>query len=263
MDLALENKVAVVAASSRGLGKAVASGLAKEGVKLVICARNKRTLEKTADEIFHNTGVSVFPLVVNLSKADQIEWLIHESLDLLGRIDILITNAGGPPPGNFDDVDDDDWIQGFDLTLMSTVRLIREVIPGMKKNRWGRIITLTSVTVKQPVDGLILSNVIRPGVIGLTKSLSLELAPFNILVNSVCPGYYLTDRVKDLLNKRAKKENRSVEDVEKEITGHIPLKRIGDPEELANIVTFLASDRAAYITGSMIQADGGFVKGLV
>ncbi len=263
MKLGLENKVALVAASSRGLGRAIAEQLSAEGVKLIICSRNKRILEKTADDIFLKTGVSVFPLAVDLSKKDQIEWLVREAIDLFENIDILITNAGGPPPGNFDDIEDDEWGKGFELTLMSAVRLIKVVVPGMKKQRWGRIINLTSVSVKQPVDGLLLSNVIRPGVVGLTKSLSQELAPYNILVNSVCPGYHMTDRVKQLLQNKAKVKNITVEEAEKEITDQIPLARMGKPEEFADVVTFLASERASYITGAVIQVDGGYVKGLM
>jgi len=263
MKLELEDKVALVAASSRGLGKAVAEKLSAEGVKLVICARNKRMLEKTADDIFLKTGVSVFPLVADLSQKEHINWLLREAIDLFGTIDILITNAGGPPPGSFDDIEDDEWENGFELTLMSAVRLIRGLIPGMKKQKWGRIINLTSVSVKQPVDGLLLSNVIRPGVVGLTKSLSQELAPYNILVNSICPGYHMTDRVKQLLQNKAKVKKISVQEAEKEITDQIPLSRMGEPKELADVVTFLVSERASYVTGTIIQVDGGYVKGLM
>jgi 3-oxoacyl-[acyl-carrier protein] reductase len=263
MDLELKNRVALVAASSKGLGKAVAWGLAREGAKLVICARHKEVLEKTADDIFLGTGVSVFPLAVDLADAEQIDWLIEETMDLFGRVDILVTNAGGPPPGNFKDVGEADWMKSVQLTLMSTVRLTQAVIPGMRKQKWGRIIHMTSVSVKQPIDGLLLSNVLRPGVVGLTKALSQELAKDNILVNAVCPGYYMTDRVKELLQKKAKKSKTSIDDVTAEIVTQIPLSRMGNPEELANLVVFLASERASYITGSTIQADGGFVKGLM
>jgi 3-oxoacyl-[acyl-carrier protein] reductase len=263
MDLELKNRVALVAASSRGLGKAVAWGLAREGAKLVICARNKEVLEKTADDIFLETGVSVFPLAVDLADSEQIDWMIDETLDLFGRVDILVTNAGGPPPGQFKDVDESDWMKAIQQTLMSAVRLTGAVIPGMRKQKWGRIIHMTSVSVKQPIDGLLLSNVLRPGVIGLTKSLSQELAKDNILVNAVCPGYYLTDRVKELLQKKAKKNKTSVDKAMEDVIHEIPLGRMGRPEELADLIVFLASERASYITGSIIQVDGGFVKGLM
>jgi len=263
MDLELKNRVALVAASSRGLGKAVAWGLAREGAKLVICARNKHVLEKTADDIFLHTGVSVFPLAVDLSDSEQIDWLITETMDLFGKVDILVTNAGGPPPGNFNDAKESDWMQAVQLTLMSAVRLTRAVIPGMRKQKWGRIIYMTSVSVKQPIEGLLLSNVIRPSIVGLTKSLSQELAKDKILVNAVCPGYHLTDRVNALIKEKAKKEKQNSDKIMEEIVSQIPLGRMGKPEEFADLVTFLASERASYITGSIIQVDGGYVKGLV
>lgn len=263
MERVLKNKVALVAASSRGLGKAVAWGMAREGAKLVICARDKSVLEKTADDIFLETGVSVFPLAVDLTQYDQIDWLIEETMDLFGRVDILVTNAGGPPSGDFKDMEEADWKRAVDLTLMSVVRLTKAVIPKMRKQKWGRIIHMTSVSVKQPIPGLLLSNVIRPAVVGLTKSLAQEYAKDNILVNAVCPGYFLTDRVKELLREKAKKGKKSIDSVTGEIVAQIPLGRMGDPEELANLVVFLASERASYITGSIIQVDGGYVKGLL
>lgn len=263
MDLGLKNKVALVAASSKGLGKAVAWQLAREGAKLVICARDKKTLEKAADEIFLETGVSVFPLAVNLMEVTQIDWLVEETLDLFGKVDILVTNAGGPPPGDFLDLNESDWEDAIQLTMLSAIRLTRAVLPSMQKNGWGRIIHITSVSVKQPVPGLHLSNVIRPSLIGFTKTLAQEMAQHNILVNAVCPGYYMTDRVSQLLEDKAKKTKSKIEDIEKSITEQIPLGRIGRPEELAALVTFLASERAGYITGTTIQADGGYVKGIL
>ena len=263
MELGLNNKVALIAASSKGLGKAVAWEMAREGAKLVICARNKKVLEKTADDIFLETGVSVFPLSVDLTESDQIDWLIEETLDLFGKVDILVTNAGGPPPGDFADVQELDWMNAVQLTLMSAVRLMKAVIPGMRKQKWGRIINMTSVSVKQPIPGLLLSNVIRPGIVGLTKSVAQEYAKDNILVNAVCPGYFMTDRVKQLLREKAKKKNKSVDSITHEIVNQISMGRMGKPEELAGLVVFLASEKASYITGSIIQADGGFVKGLM
>ena len=263
MDLELKNRVALVAASSKGLGKAVAWSLAREGAKLVICARNKDVLEKTADDIFLETGVSVFPLAVDLADSEQIDWMIDETLDLFGRVDILVTNAGGPSPGQFMDIGESEWMKAVQQTLMSVIRLTRAVIPGMRKQKWGRIVHMTSVSVKQPIDGLLLSNVLRPGIVGLTKSLSQELASDNILVNAVCPGYYLTDRVKELLQKKAKKNKTSVDKAMEDVVHEIPLGRMGRPEELADLIVFLASERASYITGSIIQVDGGFVKGLM
>ena len=263
MDLNLKNRVALIAASSKGIGKAIAWAFAREGTKLVICSRNKEVLEKTADDIFLGTGVSVFPLAVDLSDNDRIQWMVAETLDLFGRIDILVTNAGGPPPGHFMDFSENEWMQSIQLTTMSVVRLCRAAIPSMQKNHWGRIINLTSVSVKQPIDGLLLSNVLRPGIIGLTKTLSQELASDNILVNAVCPGYILTDRVQQLLASQAEETKKDIDQLMKERIAQIPLGRIGDPAELANLVIFLASECASYITGTTIPVDGGFIKGIM
>jgi 3-oxoacyl-[acyl-carrier protein] reductase len=260
MDLGLKDKVALVTASSKGLGKAIAWQLAREKAKLVICARNKEVLESTADEILLDTGVTVFPLAIDLTDREQIHWMIEETLDLFGKVDILVTNAGGPSPGDFGDLQEDDWKRGVQLTLMSVIRLIQEVLPSMRKQKWGRIINLASVSVKQPIPGLMLSNALRPAVIGLTKSLAQELAEDNILVNAVCPGYFLTDRVKALFQDKANRAKRQLDKIIEEMVREIPLGRMGDPKELADLITFLASPRAGYITGTVIQADGGMVK---
>ncbi|MBN1894032.1 SDR family oxidoreductase [bacterium] len=262
MQLELKNKVALVAASSRGLGKAIAWGLAREGTKLVICSRNKDILERTADEILLETGVTVFPLALDLTDRDQIDWLMAETLDLFGRVDILVTNNGGPPPGRFENLGEDDWRQAVQTTLMTAVRLSRAVIPSMKKQKWGRIIHMVSVTARQPIPSLFFSNVIRPAVIGLAKCQSQDYAADNILVNAVLPGYFSTERITELLKDRSEKTKKSLEQATAEMVSEIPLGRMGKPEELANLVVFLASERASYITGAAIQIDGGFIKGM-
>jgi 3-oxoacyl-[acyl-carrier protein] reductase len=263
MELGLKNKVALVAASSRGLGKAVAWALAREGTKLVICARNKKALEETADEILMETGVTVFPLAMDLADTERIDWLVRETLELFGKVDILVTNAGGPAAGDFSQVNEQDWKKTVDLTLMSVVRLTRSLIPGMKAQKWGRIINMTSASVKQPIPGLFLSNAIRPAVVGFTKSLSQELAHDQITVNAVCPGYFATDRMKEIIKTKAKNSNKSAAQIENDLLSEIPLGRFGTPEEFGNLVAFLASERAGFITGASIQIDGGYVKGLM
>jgi 3-oxoacyl-[acyl-carrier protein] reductase len=263
MDYGLKNKVALVAASSRGLGKAVAWALAREGTKLVICARNKKTLEETADEILMETGVTVFPLAMDLSDPERIDWLVAETMDLFGKVDILVTNAGGPPSGSLYELDDNQWKKSIDLTLMSVIRLTKSVIPAMKEQNWGRIIHLASITVKQPVPGMLLSNTIRPAVIGFSKSIAEEVAGYQITVNAVCPGHFSTNRLKELMENKARQSKLSVKQIEKELIDQVPLRRIGNPEEFGQLVAFLASEKAGYLTGATIQIDGGYVKGIM
>jgi 3-oxoacyl-[acyl-carrier protein] reductase len=263
MDLGLKERVAIVAASSRGLGKACAKELAREGATVVICARGRSQLEATADEIGKETGAEVLSVRADLTDDAQIRHLADEALRHFGRIDILVSNNGGPPAGRFDDFGDDAWLAAHQLTLMSAVRLIRAVLPAMHACQWGRIINITSVSVKQPIDNLLLSNVYRPGVIGLAKTLSTQLAAAGITVNNVAPGYTRTDRVLELAEARAAEQDKAVEEVLADTSASFPMQRMGEPEELAALVAFLASERAGYITGTTIPVDGGYVKGLL
>jgi 3-oxoacyl-[acyl-carrier protein] reductase len=263
MDLGLKDRVALVAASSRGLGKACALELAREGARVVICARDGARLGAAASEIRAATGAEVLPIEADLTDPMQIQNLVGETLRRLGRIEVLVTNNGGPPAGFFDDFEDGAWLQAHELTLMSAVRLIKAVLPAMRAQGWGRIVNITSVSVKQPIDNLLLSNVYRPGVVGLAKTLSAQLAADSITVNNVAPGYTRTDRVLELAQARAADQGKDLEEVLAETTASYPMGRMGEPEELAALVAFLASERAAYITGVTVQVDGGYVKGML
>ncbi len=262
MDLQLEGKVALVCASSRGLGKAVALGLASEGARVGICARGRPALDATAEEIRSTTCADVLAFQADLTQATQAAALFEVVIAKWATIHILVNNAGGPPSGSFESHDLARWQAAFDLNFMSAVNLCALAIPFMKKQRWGRIINITSIAARQPVDGLILSNAVRAGVLGLGKSLSNELAPHNILVNNVCPGYTRTDRVVDLANAQALRQHKSAEEIYGMWEKAIPLGRLAEPEEFAALVVFLASEKASYITGATIPVDGGYIKGL-
>ena len=263
MDLGLRDKTAIVAASARGLGKAVAEGLAAEGARLTICDIDEDEVQKTGSKITAKTGVEVLALKTDVRNREEIRELVRKTVDRFGRVDILVTNSGGPPPTNFLDTEDDEWQKAIELNLLSTIFMCKEVVPYMIKQRWGRIITMTSISVKQPIDRLILSNTARTGVLGFTKSLATELAPYNILVNTVCPGHTYTRRIDQLVKDKAKKFGKTEEEIMETYNGDIPLGRMGRPEEFGNVVTFLASERASYVCGTAIQIDGGHIKGIV
>ena len=263
MELGLKNKVAVVGASSKGLGRAIAHGLAEEGATVVVCARNAEPLEVTAAEIRKNTSSEVMSIPADVSNPHDVENLVQASIEHFGGIDILVNNAGGPKDGRFDDLDVTDYQDAVNLNLMSTINLTRAVVPSMRARGGGRIINLTSVSVKQPVEGLMLSNMARTGVIGFAKTLATELAPENILINNVCPGIIFTDRIQQLATIRAEEAGITFDEAIENMTQNIPLGRIGNPQEFANLVVFLASERASYITGTTIQVDGGMIKGLL
>ncbi len=262
MDLGLKDRVAVVAASSQGLGKAVALGLAREGAKLALCARTQATLDAAAREIRGETGAEVMARAVDVTVHDQVRGFVAAAVEQFGRLDICVANAGGPPSKTFAETTIEDWQAAANLNLMSTVYLARETLPLMQQRRWGRFIAITSVAVKQPVEGLILSNAVRSGTSGLIKTLANEYGPHNVLVNNVCPGYTATARLVSLAAKLAEREGVSPEEIEARWAGQAPLRRIGRPEEFANLVVFLASERASYITGVSIAVDGGLVKGV-
>jgi len=264
MDLGLRNKVAIVLAASKGLGRASATALAAEGAHLTIGARGAQQLEKTAQEIQHTTGSRVLAVPTDVTRPQDIEAIVAATVHEFGRIDILVNNAGGPPAGKFESFGDAQWQSAFELNLLSTVRLVRLVLPHMRKTGSGRIITIVSTSVKQPIDGLLLSNAIRTGVVGLTKTLSVELAPDNITVNNVCPGRLLTDRLRQIYHiDERMQQGESLEAILTEMAQGIPMGRLGKPEELGTFVAFLASQQAAYITGTTTQIDGGLVRSLL
>jgi len=259
MDLGLRDRTALVTAASKGMGKACALGLAAEGARVVMCARTETDLRSSADEVRAKTGAEVVAMAADVTRADQVTALVARAREVFGGVDVLVANAGGPPRGRFDELSDEQWYDAFELSLLSVVRLVREVLPSMRERRWGRIVTIQSTSVKQPIDGLDLSNGVRPGVAGLTKTLAADLGRDNILVNTVCPGRILTDR----LLAGARQAGLSREEYLAKASDDIPLGRVGTPEEFANVVVFLASEKASYVTGVALQVDGGLVRGLL
>ena len=253
MNLGLKNKVAFVAASSQGLGKSVALELAQEGAKLIINGRNQDTLRKTKEEIEKQFDTEVLAIPGDLSNSGEREQIIKRALQVFNKIDILVTNTGGPPTGKIEDLTQEDWDQAYKNLLASVVGLVNGFLPGMKQQAWGRIISITSMAVKQPINNLMLSNSVRASVAGLMKTLANELASYKITVNNVMPGYTETERLKELIGK-----NPAFAAAQSEI----PLGRFGTPEEFAAAVVFLASERASYITGVSLAVDGGWTKGL-
>ena len=262
MNLNLKNKNAIVCASSQGLGKAAALDLAEEGVNLAICSRDQDKINKVKEEIHQkiNSEINVIALKVDLDSPDEIQAFYKQVENDLGSVDILVNNNGGPPPSTFEQLSDDDWQKAFNSTMMSCLRLSKLVIPNMKKNAWGRIINISSVSVKTPVNGLFLSNSLRMGVLGWAKALSDELAPHGITENTVCPGYTRTERGEAILVMQSNSSGLKKEEIEKSIAENIPMKRVGEAEDLAGLITFLASEKADYMTGLAIQVDGGSAR---
>ena len=262
MNLNLENKNAIVCASSQGLGKAAAIDLAKEGVNLAICSRDQEKIDKAKEEILQKTehNIKVIALKADLDSLEDIQIFLQEVEQSLGEVDILVNNTGGPPPSTFEQISDEDWQNAFNSTMMSAIRLSRALVPNMKKKEWGRIINISSVSVKTPVNGLFLSNSLRMGVLGWAKALSDEVAAHGITVNTVCPGYTRTERVEAILESQSSSSGLSKEEIEKTIADNIPMKRVGEAEDLAGLITFLASEKANYMTGLAVQVDGGSAR---
>ena len=262
MNLGIKDKTALVTASSRGLGKAIALQLSREGAHVAICSRDNAVLLQAKKEIEERAGGQIFAQAADVTDKNQVKELIKQVVDQYGTIDILICNAGGPPSGLVEDFGMEDYRKALELNLLSTINLCYQVAPLMKKQRWGRIVNLTSVSAKQPIDTLILSNTARAGVLGFSKSLSSQLAPFGITVNSVCPGYTRTERVENLAKTYEKAGKGSVQDFFKNIEKIIPMGRLGRPYEIAAAVVFLCSEAASYVTGVALQVDGGYVKSI-
>lgn len=262
MESGLRNRVVIVAGSSQGLGRATAFAFAGEGAHVALCARNSATLEETAREIRQRYGVEVHAEAFDVRDSSATAQFVTDAGRVFGRIDVCVTNAGGPPAKDFLETTDEDWEDAFRLNLRSAASLARAVIPYMRRQHWGRIITISSVTVRQPQPQLILSNAIRAGVMGLVRSLSNEFGRDGILVNNVAPGYTATERLKELSARRAASSGASIEAVERSWMDQIPLGRLGKPEEVADAIVWLASDRASFITGQTILVDGGMYKGL-
>ncbi|MFX1393028.1 MAG: SDR family oxidoreductase [Promethearchaeota archaeon] len=265
MNIGIENKVALVLASSKGLGFACAKALYEEGANVVVCSRSEDNLKKAKNKIEQIQSLTkdnkVLSIVTDLIYEDQIKNLVNKTLEEFGRIDILVHNAGGPPSAPISKITKEDWSNSINLNLLSFINISELVVPIMQNQKYGKIIAITSVSAKQPLENLVLSNTTRLGVVGYAKTLANEYAKDNILVNVVCPGPNLTDRMKEIIKKMAQDTGKLEEEVKKLWTEQIPMGRMGKPEELANLVVFLASEKASYITGTVIQVDGGFVKG--
>ncbi len=266
MDLGLKGKIAIVAASSNGLGKATAKTLAREGALITVNGRDAERLAATAREIRDETGGDIIEIVGDLSQPDAAKQLVDETVRQRGGIDILVCNAGGPSPGTFRSLADDGdqpWLDAVNLNLMSTLRLSRAALPHLEVRGGGSITNIVSISVKQPIGNLILSNTARAAVVGMAKTLATEVAPKQIRVSNVCPGSILTDRIRSLSPSKAKESGKDVQEIIDEEGAAIPMGRHGDPQEFANVVTFFASPAAAYVTGVTVQVDGGMYQGLM
>jgi 3-oxoacyl-[acyl-carrier protein] reductase len=262
MDLGLKGRSAAVAAASRGLGRATALALAREGCEVAICGRDPKKIRASAEFIERETGRKVLAVTADVSSRADCERFIGETVGAYSRLDILVTNTGGPPAGNFEATDGAEWEKAFSGLLANVINLVRVTAPHMKKAKWGRILNIASLSVKQPIDNLILSNTFRPAIAGFSKSLSKELGPHGITVNTLCPGYTRTDRLEELAESRVKAAGITKDQYYETLGKSVPLGRIAEAEEFASVAAFLCSERASYISGVALQVDGGASVGL-
>lgn len=263
MDLGLKGRVAAVAAASQGLGRATAQALAAEGACVAVCGRDRGRIHEAAEAIARDTGARTLGVVADVGLAADCSGFVEKTAAAFGRLDVLVTNTGGPRPGAFEAVGDADWEEAFRVTLSSVVHLIRAAVPHMRKNRWGRIVNIASLSAKQPIDGLVLSNAFRPAIAGLAKTLASELGRDGILVNTVCPGYTRTDRLDELARVRSKATGVTPEEYLAGLAKLVPLGRVAEAQEFAAVVAFLCSERASYLTGATLPIDGGACRGLL
>jgi 3-oxoacyl-[acyl-carrier protein] reductase len=262
MDLGLKDKVAIVTGASRGLGFATARTLAEEGAHVVMCSRNTDTLATAAKEIEQTTGRSVLHVSADISIPHDIYTVADTAVRHFGTVHILVNNTGGPPVADFEDISDEQWFTGFNLVLMSMIRFTRRILPYMKKQRWGRVLTISSIAAKQPLADLVISSTLRPGIHALNKMLTSKYASYNILFNAVAPGFILTKRQEEIFESRAAREKTSVYDQMESLVKEIPVRKMGTPDELAAAIAFLVSEKAGYISGATLSVDGGMTKGL-
>ncbi|MGA7930268.1 MAG: SDR family oxidoreductase [Candidatus Sulfotelmatobacter sp.] len=262
MDLGLKDRVALIAASSQGIGRATAEAFAAEGCRVAMCARNLQTLQAAAEKIRQQYNTEILAQAVDVSNAAAVSRFVADVAEQFGGVDICVTNAGGPPAKGFLAATLAEWQRALELNFLSTVYFAREVIPHMQRKRWGRILTLTSITTKQPVTDLVLSNAVRAAVVGLVKSLANEFGKDGILVNNVGPGFTATDRLKELAKTRSASSGKSEQEILQGWAADAPLQRLGEPREVAETIVWLASERASYITGQTVLVDGGLYKGL-
>ncbi|MEO7970497.1 MAG: SDR family oxidoreductase [bacterium] len=263
MDLGIKDRVALVAAASKGIGFAAARELAKEGARVFLCSRNEKRASEAAQKLHDETGAAVAGLGADVTDNESVERFVNIALERAGRVDILVNNAGGPPSTTFADTDLDMFRKAFELNALSAIRLAKLVLPGMRSQKWGRIVNITSVSVKQPIEGLLLSNTVRAGLTGWAKTVSTEAAADNVTVNNVAPGYTLTERQEELATARATASGKPKEEMIGLWAAQVPMRRLASPEEIGAAVAFLASERASYITGVTLQVDGGWVRSLL